>query len=252
MIYKYKELIKNKNTINLIMLGELYFTSPDKLNDPFDSRISFDFDNLSEFEIDIYLKNLYQKLISIGKNPVQTKEQMISLKNDRTKLQELDDEINFKVTNIKIGVFSSSKNWDNLLMWSHYGDHHKGIVIGLNEHKIINDNKFLICGDVIYPLKNTPPTVLPSMNIVQSMHTRFFYKAKDWAYEDEFRLVYDLQPDLFERKIFCPLSIEEITFGYRVDVSEYQDLIKHCKSKGIKVYQTTKDRTKFSVSRVEI
>jgi hypothetical protein len=252
MIYKYKKLIESENTIKLIMLGELYFTSPDKLNDPFDSRISFDFFSLSDTEVKIHLTHLYQRLISLGKNPELSVDYLNFLFTNRAELQKINDDSNFVVTNEKIGVFSSSKEWDNLLLWSHYGDHHKGIVVGLNEEKIINDYKFLICGDVNYPHDNNPPTLLPSMSTEQSMHTRFFYKAKDWAYENEFRFVNDLQPDLFERKIFCPLSIEEITFGFRVNVAGYEDLIEHCKSKGIKVYQTTKDRTKFSVSRVGI
>jgi hypothetical protein len=252
MIYKYRKLEDEINTLNLIKAGELFFTSPNNLNDPFDSRISFNFISLSDFEVKIYMTTLYQRLISIGKNPTVTANNLNQLFINRTELQKLNDDINFDVTNKKIGVFSSSKDWDNLLLWSHYGDHHKGIVVGLNEEKIISDNKFLICGDVHYPQDNNPPILLPSMSTEQLMHTRFFYKAKDWSYENEFRLVYDLQPDFFDRKIFCPLSIEEITFGFRVNVSEYQELIGLCKSKGMKVYHTIKNPTKFSISRVEI
>ena len=252
MIYKYRKLEKSENTINLIKVGELYFSSPDELNDPFDSRISYDFFNLSEFEIKIHLTTLFQRLISMGKDPKLTRVYFDQILSNRGELQDLNDNSNFAVTNLKIGIFSSSKEWDNLLMWSHYGDHHKGIVVGLNEEKIINNNKFLICGDVNYPIDNIPPTLLPSMSTIESMNKRFFYKAKDWSYEREFRLLNDLQPDLFDRKLFCHESVEEITFGFRVNLSEYRELIEFCKSYGMKVFQSIKNPTRFSVSRVEI
>lgn len=252
MIYKYRKLEKSESTFNLIKAGELYFSSPDVLNDPFDSRISYDFFNLSEFEINFYLTSLFKILISRGENPTQTIIYLNRLLNNRRELQELNDNSNFEVTNLKIGIFSSSKEWDNLLLWSHYGDHHKGIVVGLNEEKIRNNYKFLICGNVNYPIDNIPPTLLPSMDDPTSMYVRFFHKAKDWSYENEFRILYDLQPDLFDRKLFCPESVEEITFGFRVNLSEYKELIVFCKSCGIRVFQSIKNTTKFSVSRVEI
>ena len=69
MIYKYRKLSKNDNTQNLLRNGELFFPSPKKLNDPFDSLISINVDELSNMEIDFYLKKIQNYLIVKGENP---------------------------------------------------------------------------------------------------------------------------------------------------------------------------------------
>ena len=252
MIYKYRKLEESDITTRLIIEGELYFSSPDEFNDPFDSRITYDFNSLSDDEVKLYLTKLQRRNDLIGRNPELTKIYLENLFKNRIKLQELSDLTESEVLNKKIGIFSSSKFWDNLLMWSHYADHHKGIVVGLNEKRIINDNSFLICGDVQYLNDNVPPKLLPSMDDPSIMHVRFFHKAKDWSYENEFRLLNDLDPKSFERKVFCPESIEEITFGFSVNHLLYPELIDFCKSKGIKIFKANKVPSSISITRREI
>ncbi len=252
MIYKYRKLSKNKNTQNLIINGELYFPSPKKLNDPFDSLISINVFELSDLEIDIYLKKIQNYLIVKWGHPELINSILSSYKNDKYKLQGLIDDYNDDVVNQKIGVYSTSTNWDNLLMWSHYGDNHAGVVVSLNEKMILKNHPYLIAGLVQYPEDNKPPIILPSMKDEQAMYNRFFYKAKDWKYENEFRLINDLQPPEFSRKIYCKDSIEEVTVGFNCPLIEFTKIMKYCKSNSIRFFQTKKVPHTFSIVRLEL
>ena len=252
MIYKYRKLSKNDNTQNLLRNGELFFPSPKKLNDPFDSLISINVDELSNMEIDFYLKKIQNYLIVKGENPGLINSILSSYKNNKQKLQGLIDDNNDDVVNQKIGVFSSSTNWDNLLMWSHYGDNHAGVVVSINEKMILKNHPYLIAGLVNYPEDNKPPILLPSMKDEQAMYNRFFYKAKDWKYENEFRFINDLQPPEFSRKIYCKDSIEEVTVGFNCPLIEFTKVMEYCKSNSIRFFQTKKVPHTFLIDRVEI
>jgi len=53
-----------------------------------------------------------------------------------------------KSINEEFGIFSLSKSKNNLLMWSHYADSHKGYCIGFDHEMLLNISGSL--GSVIY------------------------------------------------------------------------------------------------------
>ncbi len=97
----------------------------------------------------------------------------------------------------------------NPLMWSHYADSHKGVVIGIDTEKagLENFNDYVIPaqrGEMIY--LNTVPKLINSINSEQLMQIgnpelifwesnerllkhAFLYKQLCWAYEEEVRVV---------------------------------------------------------------
>ena len=103
---------------------------------------------------------------------------------------------------------------DNILMWSHYANQHKGFCIGFVRK---NDN---LLGDIT----NTQPVEYdcnyPEVDPLDENgnydHTMFtkmlFTKAKDWEYEKEWRLVYDEG----DREEPLPADISSIIFGLRM------------------------------------
>jgi hypothetical protein len=79
------------------------------------------------------------------------------------------------------------RNWDNLLLWSHYGDSHKGVCLGFDIPEGEPGKNYDT--DVLYQ-----PSVLPKperqedVNIdlaVRLLHT----KHESWSYEQEVRMV---------------------------------------------------------------
>lgn len=89
-----------------------------------------------------------------------------------------------------IGVLSLSEDCNNLLMWSHYGDAHRGVVIALNEkHPALNaprapSDEFNHPRRVEYSEKK-PKNYLDNTDGVMWLLT----KSRGWNYEKEWRVI---------------------------------------------------------------
>jgi hypothetical protein len=119
--------------------------------------------------------------------------------------------------NMSYGVLSLTRNPLNNLMWSHYGDEHRGVVIGINieEAGFCDPQKNVIpaqFGDVIYT-KTFPraPTIkithsFNELRTIKSHSTKtydflkyaYLFKGIDWAYEEEIRVVKNVGFHIFD------------------------------------------------------
>lgn len=142
----------------------------------------------------------------------------------------------------------------NPLMWAHYADSHKGIVIGLD----VSDDKFTSLdkniipvqfGSVIYtktqPISPYFTTEFPQTEIEQfigfntgyleKLQRTFLYKSHHWSYEEEVRIVKHKRcTDLIEvpeYNIFTMElttgSIKEIHIGLRME-GKYNEFMTLC------------------------
>ena len=89
-----------------------------------------------------------------------------------------------------IGVISLSETCDNLLMWSHYADEHRGMVLELDtsdsffakkteHHRHLRRVKYR---------KQRLTEKHPEKTDYESLMDLFFIKSDDWQYEKEYRL----------------------------------------------------------------
>jgi len=111
--------------------------------------------------------------------------------------------------NMSYGVLSLTRAPLNNLMWSHYGDEHRGVVLGfdVNEAGFCTENTNVIpanFGDIIYT-KTFPTHVKNKSNSQRfnelrstasySQHSfdffkyAYLFKGIDWAYEEEVRVL---------------------------------------------------------------
>ncbi|MFV8458798.1 DUF2971 domain-containing protein [Vibrio owensii] len=108
------------------------------------------------------------------------------------------------------GVLSLTRNPLNPLMWSHYGDDHRGVVIGIDMKKanLLDENSCVIpaqYGEIVYT-STMPQNMLPTSSVESLMSVGTEYKCfrhhnydlfknafllKDltWGYEEEVRVV---------------------------------------------------------------
>ena len=97
-----------------------------------------------------------------------------------------------------LSVCSFSENYKNHLMWSHYADGHRGIVIGFQ----IDQSKYMIDKvnyDGLANFENLPRR----FDEVKSV---FLNKINDWKYEEEYRVI-------TEKQDFINIKIKEVFFG---------------------------------------
>ena len=102
---KYRAI--NKYTISSLVNSELYFASPETLNDPFDCSVE--------------IPKALEAAISLAKGA--TKDLLIKLRNEGEYFGTIQDML------LRYGVCSFSTDETNPLLWSHYSDEHRGLCL---------------------------------------------------------------------------------------------------------------------------
>lgn len=206
-----------------------------------------------------------------------------------TKLQQIDYKIEkLKNINIRVACFSELERYDEffnqIVMWSHYADNHKGFCIeydleflkkeiqfSLNDGEFYSDNKneYLIERNEaiikagLFPIEytsnriNIPVTKLNQINIdstgkisYNSNIDELFYKAfvvksANWNYEKEWRIIIDGQiSNYFDNKIPFPY-IKTIYLGCKAGKELINTMIAIGEEIGAEVSILKMDGRKF-------
>lgn len=190
--YKYftscSETLKKTLLPNTISLR---FTQPNCLNDPFEI--------LPAFRSRIY-------------NSHKTEYPEMKGKLDNSFYAKIDTfvhrERHNRTINSNLGILSLTKNKNSRLMWSHYSDDHKGILI---QFDIPNTNNLI--KKVRYCSKR------PIDQGIEKINSYSYIKDKIWSYEKEWRIIGELSDldnvgnEVYVRK--CPtIIVKKITLGY--------------------------------------
>lgn len=175
-----KKLYKYQGTedfrITTLENNELYFSSKDKLNDPFDlSPIYYDKNEISKM-----------KLCNVN---------------------EIDNILENAANNM--GILSLSTTPLNMPLWAHYADNHKGICVEYDiesikdldtyfKYRILKVHYISERLDVTNILKKLFEYIKNNDEYNQIRMAKCFYmsmtlKHKDWSYEDEWRIFMPLE-----------------------------------------------------------
>jgi len=123
----------------------------------------------------------------------------------------------------QFGVVSFSKAWNDPVQWSHYADKHRGMCLGFD----IPD-KYLIT--VLYKSKPYHSSVLDNVrsddvNGEQLILDLIRTKYRHWAYEQEVRLISELNEADASGLYFVDFSekvtLREVIVGHRANVSRH-------------------------------
>jgi len=201
--------------LDSLVKGSLYFSSPSKLNDPFDCKLD------------------------IRKSLLHAADKLSGWKSDRlielSKEEKLFDSLRTDFG--KIGVCSFSRDTINVLMWSHYANNHKGMTILYDfPMQYLDDGKtFIGTVDAIYEenaltnwfIKIAEQTNMTFHDFLDGL-SLLVLRSKDpmWSYEKEVRIV---RPEPGNFKI-DKKYIKQICFGLHTsqdDISLVTEIVKH-------------------------
>jgi len=135
------------DTAKLILKNlKVKYSLPKLFNDPFDNQFVINIDQKDFYKI---YKTIYTKLVKEEKIRNINKKQFLKQKTSYEQyyvncLNLYQNLLNNAVKSIISGnkIFCVSENNDNLLMWAHYADEHKGAVIKL---KCLPEKDNLLC-----------------------------------------------------------------------------------------------------------
>ena len=236
--YKYRQI--DKRTYDILLNRELWCASPESLNDPLDTQFP--------------LNDLLQSTID-SEAEIEMRQALVVLRDRMVKKKVAIDSVMLHIAIGELvrtaGVLSLSKTEIEALMWSHYGDGHKGICIGYDAdffHGLLDDHKkYDLVGAQEVEYWNIPPfqkffkenalrlrelrlqgnqysieAFISEEYTYELIVSSLLTKSLRWKYEAEYRLIRS-QPGPLQ---FPYAAVKEIIFGAKAADGDIQTLRK--------------------------
>lgn len=189
-LYRYRSLDgASKARVRDSILNSIhYFSSPKAFNDPFDCRPVFQF-NATKAEIIKYYEGVIARQaphLSREQRRTEARTRMADPRIDPRNPKNLENfyQLYDQMVTSKIGVLCLSACSNDILMWSHYANSHRGICLQF----YAQGNTFETSQPVRY--KEMRPAVNPvSQSHDEMLDHAIFTKADHWKYEQEWRLI---------------------------------------------------------------
>lgn len=199
MLYKFRNW-KDEVHKNWLLKREIFFTSPARLNDPFDCAINYRYDLLSEEEkFEKYRKYVRDENRMLNDDEVDRQARNWMRQDLLKKDQILMNNSNLirQQINEKIGVLSLTKTKKTILLWSHYSDQHKGICIGYSKKILLSHltNEYNTSAKIFYDIdvdySTEYPLIIPNKDLTPEQYFKIPLgtKSSEWSYEDEYRIL---------------------------------------------------------------
>jgi hypothetical protein len=283
-----------ETALKIIESSSLQWSSPLSFNDPFDTQTGL----IGKVDVGQFSDRFVNSLRSIvfdeelpkyfnRKNRLHAAVEALRLNRDRTSAAEIldglaagareagegledhfrkfSDTLRDNISNA--WVFCLTDTIDNVVMWSHYADHHRGVAFKLICVKEI-DHPFLIAKKMeyvdCYPQAGNDFELADHFSGVSeidmaNMAWRIAYaKHRDWSYEREWR---SYIPKLDQRNKDQTLLIPqdsrvfgEIYLGCRMDPQIRDSVIKACRKflPRMRIFDSRRSREAFSLEFNEI
>ncbi|RQZ34380.1 DUF2971 domain-containing protein [Burkholderia sp. Bp9090] len=287
VLYKYRHF--NDRTIELLCADRVYYADPSTFNDPLDTRPCV------EADCDIRtLERTVQEMVRrrvnaemraaadavkyrgpktmahIEKHSEAAALKMIDTLQYQASDPEYSDDVldayTFVVTRAiedellrqyNKGILSLASRHDCPLMWSHYGDQHRGLCIGYAAptHEQAPDWAIELHEVVYGGDRNVRASLVAAMVLEDNAQARrevdsavLLRKAPDWQYEKEWRLLGSRGAS------DSPLEMVEVVFGMRCDSTVMHTVARALsgRDKEVRLYEMHEVRGTFELTRSEV
>lgn len=261
-LYRYISLNSNdkiERFFKLLNENKLYFSSPIVFNDPYDSKVNFA--DCSEQDILDVAKLFYKKrhTSSTHEDCQDFAQYLRELKPeflDGKQLRAKEKEVIERGLN-NSGVVCLSEINDDILMWSHYADAHKGICLVFDKEIIANDKRFILrkinyrddnrlipCKE-FYEIFGKGYEIYDLLLLTKSLH---------WKYEREWRILVSAKyiennsVDEDDKRFFiCNSILTGIIFGWKFSPAFKQVIMKLVQNRPIQLYQAKRNENSYAI-----
>lgn len=254
-LYKFREV--NTNSLSSLANAELWFSSKDDFNDPFEGTLVLE-ESLHESDYALWKSNVDWKMEVhprdkefvkicqlLGLDPYKTDEKKLILEGLRFELNMLTEIVHeSKFLCLSQRDQKCDPIYENL-MWSHYAQGLRGFCLVFNNDGLQKDislasNQRMRGIKIIYqdqPNKISLSDFLRSdmwinenkQNYIQVVTETIATKSSAWKYENEMRIMtLDPQANAYS---YSPETLEEIVFGDKMPSRHKELLLSVAKSK---------------------
>ena len=194
--YKYRSVggASMSRVKEVILEDKIFFAPASSFNDPFDLCPVFSLTATPARQKEDYLRlsrKLEPHLTESQREAEATRVMSVSMSNDNLTTTTAAIQVihNFHIK-ASVGVFCLSTKRDDILMWSHYADSHRGICLEFDGMQALMAH----AQKVEYSQDRVPINLYNDANDV-AMSKALLTKSSHWAYEAEWRLIrYDKGP----------------------------------------------------------
>lgn len=241
-LYKYEPF--SAQSIENLKNQVIYFGSPNRFNDPYDCGLFPTIKEPTEAEVEAIRAHYLRKNLPL---PTHREFEVSSVGRLREIFLRIGREtIDGELTRFMAekGVSCFCERSDNLLMWSHYGDHHRGFCLefrtDLEPFEKIRQVKYssqMPACDLVRILCNDD---------FEQILDLFCTKAIDWQYEREWRCMHQIAGTAY---VYPADALTGVYFGPRASFTslEVVSLILKGQNEGVQLWRGSRSQTTFEV-----
>jgi hypothetical protein len=240
-LYRYRSM-KSRELPPIFEHRKVYLTDPTTFNDPFECRPNLTV-HKGSFARELYLKERAKdRFPTADKKTIKETVSKAKRKLQNNGLLENMYEAFLR----KTGVYCLSEKNDDILMWSHYTDGHKGLCLIFDASQ--EDTIFWEATKVIYQ-EEYPIVNVMDIGRPEEFRKAVLTKSSHWRYEQEWRIL------RFEREggpgwhIFAPELLKGVILGALIQSDDKNKILrwKEGYPNKIDVYQANISRTKYQL-----
>lgn len=197
----------NKHTLSSIKEKYLWFSKMADFNDPYEGQVRIDH-NYTAYELESFIKERREILTDYDIQKLLTNADEYIIEGMK-KAYEGE----------RICCFTTSS--DNMLMWSHYADNHKGLCLKFD---ITEDSTGVF--KTLFPVQYT--NIRESCNYIRDslsyIRRAALTKSMVWRYENEYRAICPILSN--QRFPFDIKMLKGVIFGCKIDKNIMETVIK--------------------------
>lgn len=276
------------SAIKIINSKSFIWSSPIKFNDPFDTQTGFtlDYDEVvfarmlsdsilriiySEIPIEVDTTSLFTKLLvltreirhKLPKEEVVKQTYSDALKSAKNLTKGID-ELNKRVSEhlLHSRVFCVSESVNNVVMWSHYSEHHQGVAFQLacvdeldnsllGAKKIDYTDRFSVFPSAEqYANHLTGEKTIDMVSLIQKIA---YTKHIDWAYEKEWRVYVSMlnEPAGTGKSLYVenPQIFKAMYLGCNIEQKNAAAIISIARKElpNMKIYQASRSKSRYEL-----
>ena len=248
-LYKHYKMDTEKLTLGVFNDSQLKYQYPLNFNDPYDClcTIKLDFKSFKKTDFENFIRSKVT-----AKAWLENKNKYLKIVESKFNSQEYIEEFR---KYIAVTCFNNAPL--NILMWSHYADHHRGFMLEFRYKKIENNYRNLPM-PVIYSNEYPRLTVPWNLKYIRQdkellaefVVKQLLIKSEIWRYEKEFRV--STTNSLFKK--YDPNTLASVILGSQISDSDEKAIIsaieKYNKvnNTDVKIYKTSPVDNKFELT----